>query len=70
MRHPCAGAANRSAKLTQSQAEEIRRSIGKLRDVAEKYGVSYVTVHEIRKGKKWKILNDPALPRDADHTGR
>lgn len=40
-------------KLTRQQALEIYHSPDKLRDIAERYGVSHVAVHYIKTGKTW-----------------
>ena len=41
------------AKLTESQAKEIKYSTGPLAVAAKKYGVSCPTISEIRNGKRW-----------------
>lgn len=55
-RHPCSGGRNRSAKLTEEQAREIKRSREPLLVLAARYDVSIYTVWAIRTGKRWKHL--------------
>lgn len=62
--HPCAGERNRLAKLTEEQAREIKRSRGKLRVVAAKYGVSQFAVWSIRHGKRWAWLSESPNPKN------
>lgn len=45
------------AKLTASQASEIRASGGRPIDVAREYGISPSTVSNIRAGRVWKGLH-------------
>jgi hypothetical protein len=51
------GESNPSAKLSQLQADEIRKSGMKINDLTKKYGVSRSTVFRIRNGKLWNQLN-------------
>lgn len=41
------------AKLTESQAKAIKVASGYQKDIAKQFGVSQVTVHEIKVGRKW-----------------
>jgi hypothetical protein len=56
MTHPNAGAKNKSAKLTEAQALEIKRSREPLLVLAARYDVSIYTIHAIRTGKRWGHL--------------
>jgi hypothetical protein len=56
MTHPCAGEKNKSAKLTEAQAREIKRSREPLLVLAAQYRVSIYTVWAIRTRKRWKHL--------------
>lgn len=50
------GERNRHAKLTQDQAIEIKYSDKPTKYFAEKYGVTYETVQQIRRGVQWKHI--------------
>ena len=50
------GSKNHNAVLTERQASAIKRSKGKLKEVAEKYGVSLALVSSIRTGRSWRHL--------------
>lgn len=54
--HPIAGERNKSAKLREYEVLEILGSTEFLRTLAERYGVSIVTIHQIRTGKRWRYL--------------
>lgn len=54
--HPNAGERNKSAKLTEAQAREIKRSREPLLVLAARYCVSIYTVWAIRTGKRWGHL--------------
>lgn len=56
MRHPLSGERNKSAKLTEAQALEIKRSREPLLVLAARYNVSIYTVWAIRTRKRWKHL--------------
>lgn len=56
MAHPNAGERNKSAKLTERQAREIKRSREPLLVLAARYDVSIYTVWAIRTRKRWKHL--------------
>ena len=56
MTHPNAGAKNKSAKLTEDQAREIKRSRDPLLVLAARFGVSIYTIWAIRTGKRWKHI--------------
>jgi hypothetical protein len=50
------GSKNHNAVLSEKQAAEIKRSKGKLREVAAKHGISVPLVSSIRTGRSWKHL--------------
>lgn len=50
------GTGSSSCKLTEDQVHEIRVAQGMLSEIASKYGVSPVTVCQIRSGKVWSWL--------------
>lgn len=50
------GERNNLAKLTEKQVKEIIASTGPLNPLAEKYGVSAVTICKIRLGNMWKYI--------------
>lgn len=52
------GEAHGSAKLTESQAFQIRMSRGLGIDLARKYGVSDTLISAIRNGKRWHHLGE------------
>jgi hypothetical protein len=54
--HPNAGERNKSAKLTELQAREIKRSREPLLVLAAKYGMSIYAIWAIRTRKRWKHL--------------
>lgn len=56
MTHPLAGEQNKSAKLTEAQAREIKASREPLLVLAARYDVSIYTVWAIRTRKRWKHL--------------
>lgn len=56
MTHLLAGEQNKSAKLTEAQAREIKASREPLLVLAARYDVSIYTVWAIRTGKRWKHL--------------
>ena len=49
-----AGSKNPSAKLTESQAEEIRKSKERQIDLATRFGVAQTTISKIKRFKNWK----------------
>jgi hypothetical protein len=51
---PPHGEATWCAKLTSEQAREIRASKEKLRELAQRYGVSETVISGIRNGYRWK----------------
>jgi len=50
------GADSPSAKLTDEEARAIKHSTGSLRTVAAQFGVSWITVRNIRLGNTWKHI--------------
>jgi DNA-binding Xre family transcriptional regulator len=52
------GVEHHSSKLTEDQVRHIKRMTGKVssKALAEKYGVTRVTIHHIQAGKTWKHL--------------
>lgn len=53
------GEKHNMAKLTEAQVIEIRALLGKnelQKDIAEKYGVSFFAVSDIKRGKSWGWL--------------
>ena len=48
-----------SGKLTSEQAHEIRTGTERLRDVAERMGISRSTAQRIRSGKAWRDYGGP-----------
>jgi hypothetical protein len=50
------GSAHGCAKLTEEAVREIRASTLKLRELAERYGISISQVSDIRRRKTWKHL--------------
>ena len=54
--HPLAGERNKSARLTEAQAREIKASREPLLVLAARYDVSIYTVWAIRTRKRWKHL--------------
>jgi len=50
------GAQNGNSRLTQEQAEHIKRREMKASDYAEKYAVSKQTVYSIQAGRTWRSL--------------
>lgn len=49
-----AGEKSASAKLTASQANEIRDAVGTHREIAKRYGIDHSQVTRIKSGKSWK----------------
>jgi hypothetical protein len=67
---PCRGELNGRAKITNQQAKEIRGLYQERRaksgrpktsDIAERYGLSTVTVWEIGTGRKYKFVTQSQL---------
>jgi hypothetical protein len=50
----CPGERNRSAKLTASEVQAIRRSAAPMRDLVRRHGVNYTTVMRIIRGELWR----------------
>lgn len=48
-----------SAKLTVAEVLAIRETPGRLREIADKYGVGLMTISEIRRGVRWAWLTAP-----------
>lgn len=48
------GARHGRAKLTEAQADQIRRSAEKTKVLAERYGVNRTTIQRIRSGELWR----------------
>lgn len=44
------------AKLSEESARAILYADGKQKDIAEKFGVHYTTVHDIKNKRTWKNL--------------
>ena len=55
------GEANGNAKLTEAQVREIRTSQETLLALADKFGVSQMTVFYAKHGKTWKHLQEKEL---------
>lgn len=47
------GINRRTTKINKKLAQKIKKEPGKLKDLADKYGVSETTIHDIRSGKRW-----------------
>jgi HNH endonuclease len=45
-----------SNKLSTEQVLAIREATGTQRDIAARFNIHYVTVHQIKSGKRWKHL--------------
>lgn len=52
-----AGERHPRAKLTEANVIAIRRAAQPYGALAEKYGVSYYTIYDIKSGKSWKSLS-------------
>ena len=52
------GMANASAKLTDDDVRKIRGDLRKYSDIAEDYGVTPLTIGNIRRGVYWKHIED------------
>jgi hypothetical protein len=53
-------------KLTEAEAKEIlslRGSSETQNSIAERFGISQATVHDIQSGRSWKHLSDPNYQR-------
>ena len=50
------GAANPSRVLTEEQARQVKRSTGRLKDTAQRYGIAVSTVSAIRNGRLWSHI--------------
>lgn len=50
-----------NSKLSESNVRNIRKRIAdgiKTRDIADRYGVSIWTIHDIRQNKTWQHVTD------------
>lgn len=52
--YPASGALHWKAKLTKTQADDIRNGNGIAREYAAQYGISISTVYDIRKNRSWR----------------
>lgn len=50
------GARHGMARLTEAAVREIRASTDKLKDLAERYGVTLQAVHLAKTGKSWRCV--------------
>lgn len=51
------GEARSCAKLTEEQVYEIRATVGRTKELAERFGVDRRTVRDARRGATWKHLH-------------
>lgn len=61
------GTRSASAKLTETQVREIFYSTGKVKDIAQRFGVVQSTVSVIRRGLSWPNLNLKSQTKDMTH---